>query len=603
MTHPAFRLSRSFVGSLRSLLALAAVAALGSAVAAAPAANRPTAAAALRNPASTAVPADIPATVEEGRRFLAMASFGASDDGIARLMKVGVGKWIDEQWQVPTASHRAYWEARDAAIKALDPNSGAGTNEVLESFWKQALTGQDQLRQRVAYALSQIFVLSAQDSDVANQPRALADWLDMLNTTGNTQYRPLLEAVSRHPLMGRYLTHLRNQKADAANGRVPDENYGREVIQLFSIGVLKLNPDGTPMLVGGVPVETYGPADVSGMARVFTGFSFACPAYPANACFYGGSSGGVSDPDREFKPMRGYPNFHEKGEKKFLGVTIAPQATADPDASLNVALDTLAAHPNVGPFISKQLIQRLVTSNPSPAYVAAVSAVWANNGAGVRGDIKAVVRAILTHPELRSSSSRDGKLREPVLRLSAYLRAFPHLSDTGGFKVGNTDNPGTQLGQTPLRAPSVFNFYRPGYVAPGSQSAAAGLVSPELQLLNESSVAGWVNYMRDNLTSGVGSYNGTINGTVYNRRDLQRNWLVEMDWAKKPTGLVYLLAERLLYGQPAEVLKNDVIAAVGAITVPTATPTNQTAVNNALRDRVKVAMLLLLASPEFLVQK
>ncbi|MEO5732320.1 MAG: DUF1800 family protein [Rubrivivax sp.] len=596
MTRPAF--------VLRGLLAATALALLGSAGAAQPAASRLMTNAALRNPAPAALPVDIPATVEEGRRFLAMASFGASDDGIARLMKIGVGAWIDEQWQVPATSHRAYWEARDAAIRAADPlSTGATTNEVLESFWKHALTGQDQLRQRVAYALSQIFVLSAQDSDVANQPRALADWLDMLNLAGPSQYRAFIEVVARHPLMGRYLTHLRNQKADAASGRVPDENFAREVIQLFSIGVVRLNADGTPMLVNGAPLETYGPADVSGMARVFTGFSFACPAFPANGCFYSGSSNGVSDPDREFKAMRGYPNFHEKGEKKFLGATIAPQATADPDASLRVALDTLATHPNVGPFISKQLIQRLVTSNPSPAYVSAVAAVWADNGAGVRGDIKAVVRAILTHPELLNVSNRDGKLREPVLRLSAYLRAFPHLSDTGRFRVGNTDNPGTQLGQTPLRAPSVFNFYRPGYLAPGSQSAAAGMVAPELQLLNESSVAGWVNFMRDNLTSGVGGYNGTVDGTVYNRRDLQRNWLVEMDWAKKPTGLVYLLAERLLYGQPAETLKNDVIAAVSAITVPTATPTNQTAVNNALRDRVKVAMLLLLASPEFLVQK
>lgn len=532
-----------------------------------------------------------------------MAAFGPTDYEAELVMKIGPSAWIDRQWLLPPTSHRATWEANEAAVRALNPNDGIYFTGVVDSFWKQAVTGPDQLRQRTAYALSQIFVISAQDSSVNDHPREIAAWLDMLGTDGLTTYRQLLESVARHPQMGRYLSHLRNRKADSTTGRVPDENFAREVMQLFSIGVVKLNPDGSPQLVGGLPVESYGQADIAGMARVFTGFSFQCPAFPSSTCFYNGGSVGSEDPDREWKPMRGYPQFHEKGEKSFLGVTIAPQAVADPDASLRVALDTLAAHPNVGPFISRQLIQRLVTSNPSPTYVGDVAAVWANNGAGVRGDIKAVVKAILLHPESRRGTNADGKLREPVLRLATFLRAFPHTTDSGRFRVGETDNAATQLAQTPLRAASVFNFYRPGYVAPGSNSAAAGMVAPELQLLNETSVAGYVNYMRGNLQDGVGAYNQTINGVTYNRPDLQRDWTREMAYAVKPAALAEFLIDRLVYRQPLPVLQSELITAIQSIAVPAATGSNQTAIANALRKRVWVGMLLLLSSPEFLVQK
>ena len=551
-----------------------------------------------------AVAADRPATREEASRFLTMASFGPTVDEAELVMKIGYSAWIDRQFTLPATSNRAYWEAADAAIKLVTPANSAGQDQVWESFWKQAATSPDQLRLRVAFALSQIFVISAVDGNVGNEPRALAAWLDMLGSDGLTTYRNLLESVSLHPLMGLYLTHLRNQKADLATGRIPDQNYSREVMQLFSIGLVQLNADGTPALVSGKAVETYGPDDVAGLSRVFTGFSWACPAAPTNNnCFYNGSSGGVSDPDRAFKPMVGYPQFHSTEVKTFLGVTIPVQTTANPAASLKTALDTLAGHPNVGPFIGKQLIQRLVSSNPSPAYVAAVSAVFANNGSGVRGDIKAVVKAILTHPEARAQTNASGKLREPVLRLSAYLRAFPHKSDTGSWKVGNTDSAATSLGQTPLRSPSVFNFYRPGYVAPGTQSAAAGLVAPELQLVNESSVSGWVNAVRDNLSSGVGQFNGTVGGVVLNRRDLQRDWSYELALAARPTELVSGITDRLLYGLATDALRTEIGTAIGKITIPAATGSNQAAIDSAKRNRVNAAVLLTLASPEFLVQK
>jgi uncharacterized protein (DUF1800 family) len=375
-------------------------------------------------------------------------------------------------------------------------------------------------------------------------------------------------------------------------------------MQLFSIGVVRLNPDGTPLLVNGSPVETYGPADVAGLSHVFTGFSYACPA-TNSGCFFNGSTGGSSDPDRFFKRMQAYPQYHSTEAKTFLGVTIPAQAVADPLASLNTGLNTLAAHPNVGPFMARQLIQRLVVSNPSPQYVRDVAAVFDNNGAGVRGDLRAVVRAILLHPQALAQDNSAGKVREPVLRLSAYLRAFPHTSDTGFWRVGNTDNPASSLGQTPLRAPSVFNFYRPGYVAPGSQSAAAGLVAPEMQLLNESSASGWVNYMRDNLNSGVGQSNGTVNGVVFNRRDLQRNWAAEMALATQPAALTASVAEKLLNGRASAALTTEISTAIGRITIPAlnAGGTNQGAIDTAKFNRVKSAVLLVLASPEFLATR
>lgn len=538
-----------------------------------------------------------PATRAEAARFLTQASMGPTEADIDRVMALGYAGWIDAQLALPPVSHRAHWESRDATIRAATPDGGAGPEQVLESFWKQAVTGEDQLRQRWVWALSQIFVISMVDEAVASQPRAVAAWLDMLGERGFGDYRTLLESVSRHPMMGVYLSHLRNQKANARTGRVPDENYAREVMQLFSIGLVELQDDGSPRQEGGSPVETYDSDDISGIARVFTGWSWACPGWPADACFRQGSLGGVADPDRAFKPMRGYPQFHSTEEKRFLGTTIAPQTTPDPEASLRVALDALAGHANVGPFIGRQLIQRLVTSNPSPAYVRDVARVWADNGRGQRGDLRAVLRAILLHPEARATpGDTGGKLREPVLRLSALLRAFGYRSDSGFWRVGVTDNPASSLGQTPLRSPSVFNFYRPGYVAPGTTSAARGLAAPELQIAHETSAAGSVNFLRDAVAQGVGA-SQTIGGVT--RRDIQADFGAELALAAEPAALVDRVLTRLLphAGVPAA-LRSEIVDAVASIALPSSGSTAA-----ALRQRVDTAILLALVSPEFQVQR
>ena len=548
----------------------------------------------------TPAPEALPASRSEAAAFLAKATFGPTDAAIDRLMAIGYAAWVDEQLATPAASHRASWEAADAALKAADPNAGAGQDQVFYSFWKQALSGNDQLRQRVAYALSQIMVISMVDGTVGDNPRAAAAWLDMLGDKGLGNYRELLEAVSLHPMMGVYLSHLRNQKADPRTGRVPDENYAREVMQLFSIGLVELNGDGTPKSQGGQPVETYGPADIAGLARVFTGFSWACPAAPANSCFFSGSSNNVSDPDRAFKPMVAYAQFHSTEVKAFLGTTVPAQATADPTASLRAALDALHRHPNVGPFIGRQLIQRLVTSNPSPAYVNAVSDAFADNGAGVRGDMKALVKAVLLHPEARATSGTAGKVREPVLRMSALLRAFGYRSDTGDYRIGNTDSPATSLGQTPLRAPSVFNFYRPGYVPPGTEAAAQSLAVPEMQIVHETSAAGYVNVVRDAIASGVGA---TTSASGSSRRDLQPDFNTEIALADQPAALVDRLDAKLLYGAMPADLKSEIQGAIEKIAIPAPTANNAAQIATAKRNRVNAAVFLTMVSPEFLVQK
>jgi uncharacterized protein (DUF1800 family) len=547
--------------------------------------------------------AEVPASREAAARFLTQATFGPTEADIDRVMTIGYGAWIDEQFARPAFAHRATWEAADAAAKAADPgnaNATAGQNGTINAFWKSATTGQDQLRQRVAYALSQLMVISMQDGTVGDNPRAVSAYLDLLADKGLGTYRELLEGVSLHPMMGVYLSHLRNRKADPNTGRVPDENYAREVMQLFSIGLHELNGDGSLRGNAGQRIDTYAPTDIAGLAKVFTGWSWECPDWPANGCFSSGAVSGVSDPDRYFKPMRGYAQYHSNDAKVFLGTTIAAQTTADPAASLRTALDRLAGHPNVGPFVGKQLIQRLVTSNPSPAYVSAVAAAFADNGSGLRGDMRHVVKTILLHPEARTTSNNAGKLREPVLRLSAFLRAYNFASDSGDFKVGNTDNPGTSLGQTPMRSPSVFNFYRPGYVAPGTQASAAGLVVPEMQIVHETTVAGYVNYMRDNVSAGVGATNPGLN-----RRDMQGNFTAELALAGSPTELVALVNRKLMFGSMPAALATEIEGAAASIAIPAlnSAGSNQAAIDAARRNRVNTAIFLTLVSPEFQVQK
>ena len=296
--------------------------------------------------------------------------------------------------------------------------------------------------------------------------------------------------------------------------------------------------------------------------------------------------------------MVAYPQYHSTTAKNFLGVSIPPQVEPDPALSLRIALDTLYYHPNVGPFLGKQLIQRLVTSNPSPAYVERVASAFNNNGAGVRGDMKAVIRAILLDPEARTATTdiQYGKLREPILRLTAFLRAFNAKSATGRFPVGRTDDPSYSIGQSPMYSPSVFNFFRPGFTPPNSASGNAGLVVPELQIANEISMAGYSNYVINALRNGMPLWGD-------NRGDIKPDYSSLTALAATPADLVERINAKLFNGQMSDSLKATLANAVQTIQIPAPTPTNQTAVNDAKLNRVRFALTLALSSAEFIVQK
>ncbi|MGE0315712.1 MAG: DUF1800 family protein [Lautropia sp.] len=524
-------------------------------------------------------------TPTDASRFLSQATFGPTAAEVDRVLSLQLEQWLEDQFAKPIAdTHLAYWEAR----KAETPSSNSA-DWLTNSFWRGALTGDDALRQRVAFALSQIFVVSLVDANVARTPRGVASYYDMLGRHAFGNFRNLLEDVTLHPMMGVYLSHLKNR---GDGSRVPDENYAREVMQLFTIGLYALDANGTVRTgADGRPIEAYGNDDVTGIAKVFTGWGWAGPDR-SDARFTGGGSPVFAD--RDITPMQAYPQFHHDGPKTFLGIT-CPGGVMPPQ-SLKCGLDGLFAHPNTGPFIARQLIQRLVTSNPSPGYVGRVAARFADNGAGVRGDMKAVLRAILLDPEARIAPAADalgvGKVREPILRATALMRATGARSASGQFRIGATDDPTRSLGQTVMRSPSVFNFWRPGYTPANSDLALAGLVAPELQASNEMSVAGYLNAMQTLIQSGIGS--GSPRDLQLDLDDLAA---IAADGDALLARIELLVLSRA-FDAPSRQRIREVIESVKIPATGTAT-----AVATARRNRVMAALYLSVASPEFLAQK
>ncbi len=539
-------------------------------------------------------PSAPPPTPGEAGRLLVQASFGPTEASIAQVQSQGITGWINNQlvMPLPAASHQSYIDAAIAADGAAD------SNDFYATWWRQAITEPDQLRQRVAFALSQIFVVSLSDPSI--DPRGAAAYYDMLERDAFGNFRTLLEDVSLHPMMGLYLTFLGNQKEDAAGTRTPDENYAREVMQLMTIGLFELNADGTQRLNGsGQPIATYTPADIAGLAKVFTGWSWFHPA-PTNSTFVGGGAGG--SPNRNVTPMIGYPTFHSTSQKDFLGVSIPASPTVDMPGDLRIALDRLYNHPNTGPFISQRLIQQLVTSNPSPAYVSRVAAVFANNGSGVRGDMGAVVRAILTDAEARDMSAAGstsfGKLREPVIRLANWARAFEVTSQTGNFLITST-SANTSLNQSPLTSPSVFNFWRPGFTPPATtQLGSRSLVAPEFQVVDEVTAASYINVMQDWINNGIGSTPPNGSG-----RDVRSTYAPEVALTDNPQALVDRMNLLLFYGQMSSTLQARVVAGVSAVTIPASNGTNQAAIDTARLNRAKTAIFFSMISPEYLIQR
>ncbi|NRF67917.1 DUF1800 domain-containing protein [Aquincola sp. S2] len=431
----------------------------------------------------------VPPSRRDAARFLSQASFGPrSIEEVESLRAMGYERWLHEQFNAPTASHVAYLEeqrTRDEHGKVRDEMS-------YEAVWQQWLFGTDVLRARVAWAWLQIFVISNVAPDL--RPHAMSSYLDMLNRHAFGNYRTLLEDATLHPAMGYYLNMLGSAKEDPKKGTHPNENYAREVLQLFSIGLAKLNPDGSTQLdADGKAIPTYDERVVKGFAKAFSGFSHGGLDTANPKVFYS------HDDNVEalwVTPMQAWAAYHDDGEKILLDGRMLPPAQG-PQRDLKDALDSIFNHPNVGPFIGRQLIQRLVTSNPSPAYIQRIAAVFANNGQGIRGDLRAVVRAILLDAEARGDDAatrpRFGKQREPVLRFAMFLRALGAKSANGRNSIHYLDGADDALGQSPLLAPSVFNFYSPNF-RPAGPLAAGGMVAPEFQITSETTVVGSLNF-------------------------------------------------------------------------------------------------------------
>ena len=402
-------------------------------------------------------------------RVLDQATFGPTLADIQNVQNIGIDAYITNQFNTP-----------DTPLPNIpSPLPGvclaANTPTVCEEseWWQTALTGNDQLRQRVAFALSEIFVISS-DSDNAT---TITYYHNTLAQDAFTNFSTIMNDVTLSPGMGAYLNMLNSAKAPT--GQIANENYARELMQLFTIGLNELNSDGTPQLdANGNPIPTYTEAQVQAFARAYTGWTYATST--------GGSpSNFPNKTPNYFAPMAAVESEHDTSSKTLLNGTVLPAGqTAEED--LNGALSNIFNHPNVGPFVCRQLIQHLVKSNPSPAYVSRIAAVFANDGSGVRGDMQAVIRAMLEDEEARAGDTNPlddgGHLREPILWITNYLRAVGFTNTDPNSSYYSLSNYSNNLNERPYRSGSVFNFFPPSYVVPQTT-----LNGPEFDLENTAS--------------------------------------------------------------------------------------------------------------------
>ena len=554
-------------------------------------------------------------TVSDAARLLTQATFGPTKTEIDALTGGSIDAWITAQMALPFTSHRTATVADRTTYGGSQSFSNWNAIHLpnRQSAWfKTVLTAPDQLRQRVAYALSQILVVSdiALGEDSHTEPLAL--YYDMLGNGAFGNFRTLLENVTLSPMMGMYLSALRNSKANPITGQTPDDNYAREIMQLFTIGLSQLNPDGTLVLGSdGLPIATYDQTTITELAKVFTGWSYASTTNFRTGGGYGTSA---------VTPMILFSAYHDDTVKNLAPVTptVIPAAQGGVK-DLQLALDALFIHGNTPPFISKLLIQRLVTSNPSPGYVYRVAQKFINNGSGTRGDLAAVVRAILTDYEARSpavvSNVAYGKLKEPLVRLTGLMRPFGASSTSGRFMGyrhavngvainGTTPKPATaaeistlttsyniyntlgSIGQAALRSTTVFNFYHPDYVLPGPL-AAAGLVAPEFEITDDNFAISVPNYLRtfvNSTTTGVATANQPHVITL--------NTTYEQTLVATPGALLDHLNTVLCAGTLPSAARTRILTALTSLATTT---TNE--------DRAKTAILLVLTSPAAAIQK
>ncbi len=456
-------------------------------------------------------------------RLLEQSTWGVNPLSLSHVQSVGIQAFLNEQFAMAASTYPA-------------PGSDDDMSVVQKRFFSNALTGQDQLRQRVGFALSQIMVASAAK---INNPSAFVLWSNMFQKDAFGNFSTLLNDVTLSPVMGNYLDMVNNDKPNPSTNSRANENYAREVLQLFTVGLDVLNPDGTPQLDGsGNPIPTYTQDTITGFARVFTGWT-----YPTKS----GSTARFGNPEFYGGPMISFDSHHDADPKLVLsGVTIPGGGTAQAD--LTAGLQNIFNHPNVGPFICKQLIQHLVTSNPSPEYVGRVAAVFNDNGTGVRGDMKAVVQAILLDTEARRGDDPaqalpgDGHLKEPILFITNLLRGVNAISDGAGLADRASD-----MKQAPFFSPSVFNFFPPGFVIPGTN-----LLGPEFAIFNTSTTISRTNFVNDLIYNQVtGTTTVDLSGYV--------------PLAAMPDQLVTAVAAVMLHGQVSSDMRGTLVTTLSGI--------------------------------------
>lgn len=545
-------------------------------------------------------PAAKPPTEQEAARFLMQASFGGTYAQVQEVVNKGFEGWLDAELAKPwDASESHYDWIVNSGFIAAGQSSKLGMDNTL---WRKLISAPDVLRQRVAFALSQIFVVSIEGlGAITWRNVAAAAYMDLLEKNAFGNFSDLLKAVSLSPAMGTYL-NMKGSVAATGNSS-PDENYAREVMQLFTIGLYQLNADGSLKLKNGKPIETYQQQDVTELAAIFTGWNFksADPftlsdkaAASTNLKYF--NSNMAHDASKYSFTLKNIKANAPNG--KYIGGTIPSTATG-PDA-INIVLDYLANHDNVGPFIGRQLIQRLVCSNPSPAYISRVSAAFKTQVNGRSGDMKTVIKAVLLDTEARNLPTDEtakngyGKLREPALRLVQWARTFnakpsdlslnvtPAAGNSwvGPWNIGDLSDDVTGLGQSPLRSPSVFNFYRPGYIPTQGAMATNKITAPEFQICNEVTVAKYLNFMTACIDTG--------------RKDVVADYSADYELAKNATALVDRYALLLAANALSAETKNTIVAAIS----------KQSASDNAgCLQRIKATIFLIMATPEYIVQK
>ncbi|MBS7809019.1 DUF1800 domain-containing protein [Variovorax sp. PCZ-1] len=564
----------------------------------------------------------------EASRFLLQAQFAAKPADVSTVRAGSFASYLKQEFAKPINTAWDWLESRGYGANGSVDKNVYNSNIGDYMVWRDLMSAPDVLRKRVALALSEFFVVSLNSMEIDWRGYTIAAYWDVLNKHAFGNFRDLLEDITLNPAMGYYLNTRGNQKEDN-RGRLPDENYAREVMQLFTIGLYELNLDGTAKIdAAGKKIESYDSDDVSQLARIFTGYNFD-PAYSPS------SPNGIQFPGQNYKiwsreyarrPMTLDATRHSTLAASFLGINVParPGGTGGA-AALKTALDGLFNHPNVGPFFGRQMIQRLVTSNPSPEYVTRVASAFNNNGAGVRGDMKAVWVAILLDDEARGSQGLGnpefGKLREPMLRFVNWARSFGVVSKAGSWKLGDLSNASNGLGQSPLHSPSVFNFFRPGYVPPGTALATKQSTAPEFQLVNETTVGGYVNYMQNRIRSGIRVNNATSpDGDFVANTDttdfegdytallalINNSTSTDAESQRVAQSLVSYLNTLLCAGQLGGNNVAEITNALRAAMMQSnrrVTNANTTQMDGYRRDLIACAILMVMASPEYLIQK